>query len=766
MTDFLALARQLVGAGIVPLPVSSDGSKRPDVRTWTEYQHREPTDTELLAWFGMTYEVAGIGLVCGDVSGGLVLCEIEGRMIERYDQIVQRCQAAGVGDILTRIDSYRERSPSGGLHWLYRIAGDRTPGNTKLARNASGEVTIETRGEGGFVVVAPSTGRAHPLGQPWQLVHGDLTQLAVITAEDNEALWDVLRSFDETPAPSRPAAQPRPRESSHSDLRPGDDYAYRTTWQEILEPHGWVFLFEHGDEAYWRRPGKTAGISATTNYAGSDSLKVFSSSAYPFEADTAYSKFGAYAILNHNGDQSAAASELRHDGYGSAYEPTPSPWPIDDWTTDDELNAPEEGAIPARAAALRASRLGLREVIDSPPSQHLIADVLTMDSLAVLYGQPAGGKTFAMIDAALCIATGTEWHGHAVQAGPVMYLAGEGKGGYGRRFAAWCQAQGYQGDAPDFYLYNYAVPLLEKEWTAEADGVVWNVNEIRPVLVVIDTLSRSMAGGDENEAKDMTAVIKAADRIRAVNGCTVVVVHHTPKAGGAIRGHSSLLGAVDTAIEAKGTRQKLTLSCTKQKDSEGFDDLVLWKQVVEMADTSSLVLTDRIPDGMVEEMDEGDTPADVMGEAWRWLLRMWPDGVVPASTVRDAMMEGVNDDGLGVGSKATAYRRIADLVRLGALRVDLALSSKQRQVYRIETYDPLLSTVSFSDVRRNGETVATPSAEPSHTPSHTPESQSEASRKGAGDGGCVMSLNTGGSLEPPYEETLTTDSHLTAEDLI
>ena len=68
---------------------------------------------------------------------------------------------------------------------------------------------------------------------------------------------------------------------------------------------------------HWRRPGKEGrGGSATTNYADSDLLSVFSSNAQPFQDGHAYGKFAAYALLNHQGDCRRAAKALRHHGYG------------------------------------------------------------------------------------------------------------------------------------------------------------------------------------------------------------------------------------------------------------------------------------------------------------------------------------------------------------------------------------------------------------------------------------------------------------------
>ena len=68
-------------------------------------------------------------------------------------------------------------------------------------------------------------------------------------------------------------------------------------------------------------------------------------------------------------------------------------------------------------------------------------------------------------------------------------------------------------------------------------------------LVIFDTLSRSIPGGDENTAEDMTMIVRAADILRDEFQCATVYVHHTGKdpAKGA-RGHSSLYAAADLVI--------------------------------------------------------------------------------------------------------------------------------------------------------------------------------------------------------------------------
>ena len=80
-------------------------------------------------------------------------------------------------------------------------------------------------------------------------------------------------------------------------------------------------------------------------------------------------------------------------------------------------------------------------------------------------------------------------------------------------------------------------------------------------LVIFDTLSRSIPGGDENKAEDMTKVISAADKIRDTFRAATLYVHHTGKdpAKGA-RGHSALFAAADMVMlinEHMGTLEKV-----------------------------------------------------------------------------------------------------------------------------------------------------------------------------------------------------------------
>lgn len=92
-----------------------------------------------------------------------------------------------------------------------------------------------------------------------------------------------------------------------------DQYRERTSWTDILEPHGWCTVDDgDSDGSRWQHPSATSMVSATVRHG---CLFVYSPNT-PFEVTAdgdahGYTKFRAYAVLNHRGDLSAAAKHLR-----------------------------------------------------------------------------------------------------------------------------------------------------------------------------------------------------------------------------------------------------------------------------------------------------------------------------------------------------------------------------------------------------------------------------------------------------------------------
>jgi putative DNA primase/helicase len=287
-----------------------DGSKAP-VGEWGKFQMQPPSRREIESWYGPN---TGVGLVCGKISGNLECLEFDDPAV--YEAYKELTQASGLGHLVERIETgYLEQSPSGGIHWLFRCP--EISGNTKLARRPNGDssvkVLIDTRGEGGYVIIAPSSGRVHPSGRPYVLLRGGVDTIAAVTPEERRSLFELARTFD---LMSKVRVEEGPNHSANIPKgRRGDDFNARADWDQILEPHGWRLVYKKNAVGYWRRPGKESGVSATTNWQGSELLYVFSTSTV-FEPERGYSKFSAQALLDHSGDFKAAAEALVKEGYG------------------------------------------------------------------------------------------------------------------------------------------------------------------------------------------------------------------------------------------------------------------------------------------------------------------------------------------------------------------------------------------------------------------------------------------------------------------
>ena len=112
------------------------------------------------------------------------------------------------------------------------------------------------------------------------------------------------------------------------------------------------------------------------------------------------------------------------------------------------------------------------------------------------------------------------------------------------------------GFPPDMPFALVATPVNMLDPAADVHRVIATIRAASkqfglPVsLVVLDTLARSVAGGNENASEAMGAFVVNSDHIRHKTGAHVMAVHHSGKdAAKGARGHSSLKGAVDTEIE-------------------------------------------------------------------------------------------------------------------------------------------------------------------------------------------------------------------------
>jgi hypothetical protein len=268
MTSIPTVARKLHGLGITPWGVRHDGTKAPTAgRPWRDIDD-QPTWDEISEMF--TDADTGLGILTGRASGGIELLEFEGRAIAEgtFDEFRDRLIDAGMDETWERIAAgYTAVSGGGGYHFMFRVDGD-CQANTKLAqRPATPEeldakptertkTLIETRGQGGFVIVPPSNGKVHPHGGSWTLSHGSFSKIVTISVAERDALYDIAESFDEVAKIATTYHQlPGERVGSAAELQ--DWVVEHVGVAALLEENGWTSERPRRDgQQYWTRPGK------------------------------------------------------------------------------------------------------------------------------------------------------------------------------------------------------------------------------------------------------------------------------------------------------------------------------------------------------------------------------------------------------------------------------------------------------------------------------------------------------------------------------
>ena len=441
--------------------------------------------------------------------------------------------------------------------------------------------------------------RRDSLGQP-QFYHGLRNRGEGLLIPTESKVWANLefRRKNEAIAAERAAAERQLRAQNRAQQQkdfdgvdPVAEFNRSNTIADMMLRHGYEKL---GRSDSYRSPMQTSGSHATKDFgthwvslSGSDRAAGIGQTSAEFCWGDA---FDLYCYFEHDNDMRAAvrtyAAELRPtptDVRESIVQQASDPYADFDTIPDLESEKPKATIIIPNAE--QKPIFWFKDAEPVLTSSYLVKGWLGRGQMSVVYGPSNVGKSFFCLDMALCISANVEWQGSKVKGGPVLYLATEGGNAFQSRCVALRKEYGIF-EAP-LAVRPSPVDLLRPE--ADLASLIELCKQIEAdmgeplAMIVIDTLSRAMAGGDENGPTDMTSFIANADALRDVTGAHIMIVHHSGKdtAKGA-RGHSSLRAATDTEIELEVDGKMRTAKATKQRDLEPQEPFVFTLKVHEL----------------------------------------------------------------------------------------------------------------------------------------------------------------------------------------
>ena len=203
---------------------------------------------------------------------------------------------------------------------------------------------------------------------------------------------------------------------------------------------------------------------------------------------------------------------------------------------------PKVGGLPSHWTLVGPG--GSADAIASP--SWLIKSLLGQGDLGLLFGPSGCGKSFLAMDIAFAVALGQPWRGLRCKKGAVLYVAAEGARGV--RLRRLALESNFNTHSAPLYVLDAAPVLSQRD---DVDNILAAIREVesdsgcRVVMVVIDTLARTMPGANENSFEDMGVAIGALNRIQREAGASVLAVHHTGKDSG--RGPRCIVEAIEAS---------------------------------------------------------------------------------------------------------------------------------------------------------------------------------------------------------------------------
>ena len=539
--DYARLYRS-IGMQVVPafLPEEAKQWKRPNVGEWKQYTSALTTDERFEKWYGPGGMYAGrsnMGIITGVGPRRIVVIDLDTHANPKAQQWWDSIHAEHNYGIMT--ETVAQRTGGGGFQYFFLC-----PEGWTCPTNKSPVTGVDSRGQNGFAVLPPSR---HASGNHYEWIDGCApweTEVAVMPewmCREVEAILGL--GVSQTGAGERTrTSTPEYRVDPLGAVLDGrEDLMTRMVFRAVLQMYRDNPVFPTDEE---QTKAKRKAFESYVDAVDSRITEPGTPKHILLEREgrgvTLFNQKWL-AAMRHWGDKIAKEAarpfvKEQPESVNPFAEPPPDP-PGE----DPDFETKKKKLIKLYT---------MSEVRALGPVKALIQDTVAESSLGFIYGAPGCGKTFVALSMGLSIAYGLPhwfWGKKIERSGPVIYISLEGKSDLSNRLEAWKMHHKLDHDEDRFRVVMDEVNFLENEsikmFVDSIDDYVQGHD--KPVMIFIDTLSRALAGGNENDQQEVSRFIQTCDRIKARYSSNVTGIHHMGRAGEHMRGSTTLDGGAD-----------------------------------------------------------------------------------------------------------------------------------------------------------------------------------------------------------------------------
>lgn len=540
----LRSALELAAQGFRVFPLAEGSNKPP--KGFFGFQQQATTEPEKIRAWWKENPRYNVGVATGQ---GVLVVDVDVKSGKKGADSLEALEAMGLP-----LDGYRVKTPSGGVHVFLRTEQP----HRQIIDRLEGLPGIDIKCEGNYVVGAGSIRRDFP-GVPYEAngrqmpASPDWLDQLLINARPKhvERTEQPLVELDQPHNVANAIAYLVDRAPQAIEGAGGNDTTYKVAGRMrdygLSEAKAWEVMLDHWNEH-----------KAAPMWEPEDLLSV---------VQNAY----RYATGAWGGEDMSAWMEV--------VEGIEDKRPAD----DGEVDTIDGATKPKPPRFLFETTADLRLL---PPAKWLVKHWIPENTVGLIYGKWASGKSFVAFDLALHLAYGMqEWHGAELPGEPckVLVIAREGHQGFVQRIDAFKKHHGIEGDtenlvfmrAPVNFMSDTDFKLLEKTLRERNDGFR---------LTIIDTVARVIPGVDMSAPETVTAFTERCDRISKATGATTIGVHHQNKNGG-MMGSTFFEANSDFVFEMTrdgdtGPLQNGSIRCAKMKDGpDGWSRSIAYSNV-------------------------------------------------------------------------------------------------------------------------------------------------------------------------------------------